>query len=85
MLYMHVAIYERRTYMKKVFTYDILFFPSACCTQKEETVSDTPQQMVSMYVRHASDTSLPIRGGLKRVRCEVENIAALLDDICILT
>ena len=58
MLYMHVAIYERRTYMKKVFTYDILFFPSACCTQKEETVSDTPQQMVSTYVRHASECAV---------------------------
>ena len=34
--------------------------------QKEETVSDT---------------SLPIRGGLKRVRREVENMAALLDDV----
>ena len=27
------------------------------------------------------DASLPIRGGLKRVRHEVENMAALLDDI----
>ena len=37
------------------------------CTQKEETVSDT---------------SLPIRDGLKHVRREVENMAVLLDDAC---
>ena len=50
-------------------------FRSVRCTQKEETVSDTPQQMMSMYTMQA------IRGGLKRVRREVKNMAPLLDDV----
>ena len=59
-------------------TYNILFFRSVHYTQKEETLSDTPQQMVSTHAMQA------IWGGLKRVLCEVENMAALLDDVCTL-
>ena len=70
-------------HITKVFTYDILFFRSVRCTQKKETVLDTPQQMVSTYARQATlpDASLPILGGLKHVRREVENMVMLLDDI----
>ena len=46
--------------------YDILFFHSVRCIQKEEAVSDT---------------SLPIRGGLKHVRREFENMVVQLDDV----
>ena len=46
--------------------YDILFFRSVHCIQKEETVADT---------------SLPIWGGLKRVWREVEKMVVQLDNV----
>ena len=55
---MHSATYVRsnlRTQnVPRRYSRTILSFHSVRCTQKEETVSDTPQQMVSMYAKQAN-------------------------------
>ena len=49
--------------MKEVFTYDVLFFRSVRYTKKKETVSDTPQQMVSMCAMQANAEQFIGRAG----------------------
>ena len=91
-IYAIYAIYECRTYHERIYV-RYCFFCSVCCAQKEETVSDTPQPMVSTPCKGIQNGSygggeggeggglLPIRGGLKYVRREVKNMATLLEDV----
>ena len=55
---MHSATYVRSNLwtqnVPRRYSRTILSFHSVRCTQKEETVSDTPQQMVSMYAKQAN-------------------------------